>query len=310
MVGPSRRSCAALVLLVVTARGGLSLQGASLDASRFEVAYFHPVEGRRVITLFPLISGKALDVELPVAPASVINLISFSSDGRSAYLQIPSAAVLSRTDALFKVEFGPTRQSPVPGSDGLGDISSLTISPRSGRIFVSASGGRDHLCGAYEIDPAIGTHRPLRVGAAPSCGGAMGSISPDGKHVLSTEGQQLRLVDLETGAAQPLGVGRAKWSPDGRRIAVSSQGRVVLIDALNLSQRKKLGSSGVGDNLVWSPDSTQLLFMQQDRRCFLLDDFASLVVLDVETGRRSVVGASRCSVTSSAVGWFDPAVLR
>jgi WD40 repeat protein len=294
--------CRAAVILIATFTVGVwAIPPATADPSQFEAAYYGP----GVVTVFPRVGRSALDVALPKPLASVINLISFGPDGRSAYLQIPSASVLNHSDALVKIEFGPTRQSLVPGSAGLGDISSITVSP-SGKIFVAASGGKDQLCGAYEIDPGSGTHHPLRVGHRPNCGGAMGNISPDGKRALSFDGSQLNLVNLETGTAQHLGTGRATWSPDGRLIAVASQGQITVIDANDLSRHKKLGASGVDGHLIWSPDSKRLLFVKSERRCFLLGDAESLATVDVESGRRETIRSSHCMVIKSSVGWIDP----
>ena len=131
--------CRAAVILIATFTVGVwAIPPATADPSQFEAAYYDP----GVVTVFPRVGRSALDVALPKPLASVINLISFGPDGRSAYLQIPSASVLNHSDALVKIEFGPTRQSLVPGSAGLGDISSITVSP-SGKIFVAASGGKD-----------------------------------------------------------------------------------------------------------------------------------------------------------------------
>jgi WD40 repeat protein len=303
--------------VVLVAVACAPLNAASGD-SRFVAAYFSPLGGgQTVLNLFPLESGKASEVAIPPVPAT-INLISFAPDGRSAYLQVPSAAVLNLPDALIKVEFSPVRQSPVPGSGGLGEIYSLTVSPRSGRIFVSASGGKDHQCGAYEIDPDAGTHRPLRVGDGPSCGGGMGIISPDGREVLTGDGDHLLIVlDLETGARKPLGTRAetASWSPDGRWIGVSVSGRIVLIDAGNPSHRKKLGASGVDGHLIWSPDSKRLLFVKQESRCrflylFQVDDSESIEVVDVETGKRQAIPSAHCAVSKSALGWVDAEAIR
>lgn len=296
-----------VILFLAASACNLDSQAAASDPSRFEAAYFHPVDAGSVITLFPIKSGKPVDIALPADLPRLINLISFAPDGKSAYLQIPSAQALKLSDALVKIEFGPTRQNWVPGSGGLSDISSLTISPQSDVIFVSALGGEGHECGAYEINPHAGTHRALRAVDDPDCGGAMGSISPDGKRVLSTRHEQLSLVDLRTGETRSLGTGRATWSPDGHWIAASSRGQIILIDTHDLSHRQRLGSSGVNDDLVWSPDSRYLLFVQKERGC--LDDAEGLAMVDVETGKRSVIESSHCSVTSSAVGWIDSAVL-
>lgn len=292
-------------VLLLFAFGVPTLNADGGGKSDLVAAYYHPSGGgQSILTLFPLTSGKETDVTLPTGLAT-FNLISFGPDGRSAYLQVPSAF-----GALVKIEFRPMRQSPVPGSAGLGDIFALTVSPQTGRIFVWASGGWDHPCGAYEIDPDAGTHRPLRVGHGPNCGGANGPISPDGKRALSSDGKHLSLQDLDTGATQSLGEGVGSWSPDGRWIAASEHGRIVLIDASAPSHRKKLGASGVNNHLIWSPDSKRLLFVKQEQRCnflllFQVDDSESLEVVDVETGKRYPIQSAHCAVSSSTVGWID-----
>ena len=283
-------------LLLIAPLGGLTLNAAGGEWD-FVATYYHSNgAAQSILTLFPLISGKETDVALPLGLAG-LNLISFGPDGKSVYLQRPSSS-----SALVKVEFNPLRQSQVRGSAGLGDIYNLTVSPRSGALYVRAS------LGAYEIDPDAGTHRPLRF--------AIGPISPDGKHAVSIDGKHLSLVDLETGSTQPLGEGRSgSWSPDGRWIATAGYGRIVLIDANNPSHRKKLGSSGVNNHLIWSPDSKHLLFVKQEQRCnflflFQVDDSESLEVVDVETGRRRAIPSGHCAVTSSAVGWVDATTVR
>ena len=87
------------------------------------------------------------------------------------------------------------------------------------------------------------------------------------------------------------------------------EGSIVLIDAKNLSRPRKFGASGVNDILVWSLDSKRLLFAKREWRCFLLDDFESLVALAVETGKRRMIGTARCRVTSSGGGWIDLEVI-
>lgn len=318
MTASSTVSRLSIVLLAMA----VALEPSVAGGERFVAAYFGG--GQPVLSLFPLDSGKTADISLPLGRAT-INLISFAPDGTAAYLQEPAAGVLNRPDPLVKVEFKPTRLSPVPGSEGLGNIYSLSVS-RSGRIFVSASAGRDHPCGIYTIDPDAGTHRLLRAGRGPNCEGAIGSLSPDGKKLLSIYSpprapggppsiEQLSLLDLDTGAIQFLGTGFGTWSPDGQWIAVSGLGRIVLIETSNLSHRKKLGAASVDDHLVWSPDSTRLLFVTRDAGCsflhlFQVDDSESLEVVDVGTGKRHAIQSGHCAVTRSAVGWIDSEAAR
>jgi WD40 repeat protein len=146
----------------------------------------------------------------------------------------------------------------------------------------------------------------------------MGIISPDGREVLTGDGDHLLIVlDLETGARKPLGIraGPGSWSPDGRWIAVSVSGRILLIDANNPSHRKKLGASGVDGHLIWSPDSKRLLFVKQESRCrflylFQVDDSESIEVVDVETGKRQAIPSAHCAVSKSALGWVDAQAVR
>ncbi|HKV38690.1 MAG TPA: hypothetical protein VJX67_05725, partial [Blastocatellia bacterium] len=300
-------SPSAILLCTAFAADGLQPNTAAVDGARFQPAYFHHVRAGAMLSLFPIAGGKATDVTLP-AGLQNYNLISFGFDGECVYLQMPHPQLRNYADGLVKVEFRPTRLSPVPGTAGIGDVWSLTSSSASSRLFVSASGGPTHECGAYEVDPQAAAHRPLRVGRYPDCGGAVGPISPDGKKLLSRQGDRLYLLNIETGATQPLGKGSGSWSPDGRWIAVSGAKRTTLIDVKDLTRRRRLAASGVDDRLAWSPDSKRLLFAK--RACLLADDFESLVVLDVESGAKHEVLSSHCAVSSSSVGWADPEVIR
>jgi hypothetical protein len=87
----------------------------------------------------------------------------------------------------------------------------------------------------------------------------------------------------------------------------------VLIDARNSSHRKKLGASGVNNDLLWSPDSRLLLFAKEELCSFLFfggGDFEGLEVVDVETGKRHAVKSAHCAVGRPEVGWVDPEAVR
>jgi WD40 repeat protein len=309
MLSPARLFSAVLRLVPLVASFSTS-KAADMEPLRFQVARFDAAEKGYTVTLFPLSRKQpTIDVTVPT-PSATTNLISFASDGRSLYVQQPYAFPDQPPKVLFKIEFAPTRMSAVPGTEGLGDIWSIKLSkdtPR--RMFVSASGSARGSCGDYEIDPQSGTRRVLRLGR-PNCRTVLGDISPDGKRVLSTNGGKLSLMDLETGAVRPLGVGRGKWSPDGQQIAVSGDGEIVLLQAGNLSRRKRLGSSSVSDDLAWSPDSKYLLVTKNDIRCFMLKDAETLLVLDVRNGHRRVVEGGRCAVTLPTFGWVDPEIFK
>jgi hypothetical protein len=286
-------------------------KAADMEPLRFQPACFdHALKGYAV-TLFPLPHKQpTIDVAVPT-PSATTNLISFASDGRSLYVQEPGGLLGEPPYPLFKIELSPTRLSAVPGTEGLGNIWSITMSdtlPR--RMFVSATGsvGSGGSCGSYEIDPQSGARRVLRLGHA-NCRAVLGDISPDGKRILSTDAGKLSLVDLETGAVRRLGLGIGKWSPDGQKIAVSGDGQITLIQAGNLSRRKRLGSWGSGENFAWSPDSKYLLLTKHDFRCFMLVEAETLVILNVRDGHRRVAEGGRCSARCK-FGWVDPEIFK
>ena len=140
----------------------------------------------------------------------------------------------------------------------------------------------------------------------------MGPISPDGKRLLNYKGNRLNLLDLETGAMHSLenGLEEGNWSPDGRWIAASGSGRNVRIDAMNISQRRNLGrQSGFANQLEWAPDSKHLLLLKSAPwACG--GQFESLEILDVESGKRSMIKSSHCAVSYPYIGWIDPESVR
>ena len=301
--------------------GSITSETSSYIPAYFAQAAMQP--GDAEIILFPFTPVKSPGgIRLP--GMQNCNLYCFGPDGRSVYVRPSTGRGINRID------FGPTRERTISGSTELG-VMFLTVT-RSGRLLVAGHDLRTHTCGAYELDPNTGSHRPLRTGDFPDCGGALGRISPDGAQVVSQtepvarvtpDGQlqrlasdHLRLVDLRSGASRSLlpvqpGSATGSWSPDGRWIAAKSNGRIVVIDANNPAHKKKLGAAGVDAQLIWSPDSRQLLFAKAEwLRCFMGDDAETLAVVDIETGKQRAVESSHCAVQSSAAGWIDPAVLR
>jgi|SRR5271170_3385192 len=102
--------------LTLLACGICGVWANAADVGYFPAYYHSDGAGQSILTVFPLLSSKETVLALPTG-LGTFNLISFGPDGRSAYLQEPSAF-----GALVKIELGPLRQSPVPGSAGLGDI--------------------------------------------------------------------------------------------------------------------------------------------------------------------------------------------
>ena len=95
----------------------------------------------------------------------------------------------------------------------------------------------------------------------------------------------------------------AAWSPDGRRIAAVKDGkRIVLIDAANLSRQRNLGS---GTYPVWSPDSKRPLTRKWEFSCkFMLYGDDSVQVIDVDTGKSSLIQCTHCRLHGS-YSWLD-----
>ena len=309
-------SAAVVVIATISALRIWALQAPEIAPNTYAAADIHP--GRVgagggpnlsfVVTLCPF-DGPSVTIPLPEGLPRSFNLIAFSSDGRAIYLQ--KGGLLGPSDGIIKVEFKPTRFVTVPGSLGLGQVLYLTDPPQSTKLFVSGatrSGYGLWHCGAFEIDPSSGTFWALRTGDSPQCDvgeGLAGPVTMDGRRMLNHRGSELEVIDLGTGLPHSLGAGLSEgsWSPDGRWIAAWGSGRIVVIDADNLSHRKDLGRCC--DGLAhWSPDSKYLLLSRRELRCALSLYFASLEVLDAGTGKRTVVKSSRCN-TGGWVGWLD-----
>jgi hypothetical protein len=266
---------------------------------RFEAAFY----GHDAVYVFP-IGGEEFSVRLPPNVPATANLIGFASNGQSAYLQVPSAAVLHLSDEMIQIDFSPLRLFPVPGSGGLGEIISVTNS-LSGDLLVAAAYGQQGLCGAYDIDTSSGTRRPIRT--EPKCTFFVTQVEPEGRRVLMADDVNFRVVDALSGLIELSGVGRGAWSPDGNWLAVWKKGELTVFDAETFSMRRRFQTPSVDGHLVWSPDSTRLLFVQQAAGC--QDDFESLALLDIETGKERMIPSSHCMVTSSRIGWIDVGAL-
>jgi len=271
---------------------------------RFEAAHY----SHDAIYIFPN-GGKEFSIRVPPNVPAVANLIGFASSGRSAYLQVPSAGIPHLSDELIQMNFSPLRLFSVPGSGGLGEIVSVTNS-LSGNLLVTAAYGQG-LCGAYEIDTSRGTHRPIWTEPArPDCRLGVEQVDPDGKRVLIGDNLNFKVVDTATGTIELSGsTGRGAWSPDGNWLAISKKGEITVFDGRTFSMRRRFRASSIDGHLVWSPDSTRILFVQEELGCLLQDDFESIAVLDIETGKKWVISSSHCMVTNSQIGWVDAGML-
>ncbi len=317
------RWLAPMIAASVAGVGQLNLQPLRGDSRSFCAAYFQEARGANKppqLILFPM-AGPELTVPLAVELPASFRLIEFSPDGKAIYGQKTEPIDAS---GVIKIEFGPVRQSIVPGTVELDTIWHLTVSHPPGKIFVSGCSGTRGTpeCGAFEIDPKTGHLRPLRLGIPQQRGGALGPISPDGKHAVSYSERYLGLLDLGTGSVHAIkgisaGIvsnGRFRstpctWSPDGRSIVAILDEGIVLIDSNDTSRRRRLGGSGSGP-VHWSPDSNLLLLSSSQMSCWPSLYSETLEVLDVGTGKRKVIKSSHCKVVVPTVGWVDTEALR
>jgi Tol biopolymer transport system component len=132
-----------------------------------------------------------------------------------------------------------------------------------------------------------------------------GEVSPDGRRALDYKEGQLVVVNLASGRANTLGseLSDGSWSPDGRWIAAWGRDRITLFDADDPARRRDLGRYS-GGAARWSPDSKYLLLSKQELRCTLSLYFGTLEIVEVDTGNRTIVKSSRCSV-GGWFGWID-----
>jgi hypothetical protein len=293
------------VVLAATANG-------IADPMDFCPASVHRGEDGQVLTLFPP-QGNTIDIPLP--PESKALRIVASAKGKTLFA---SSTLPLGQNHLVRFDFKPTRQAVVNGATGFGQIWGLTLSSTSDKLYVYGSFKTDAAweCGAFEIDPTAGSQRPLHIGK--NCGGGGGGpVSPDGTRIVSYQGKQLTIVDLDTGATQIVRgvsagafsggtwISDCAWSPDGRWVAAVRDGKIVLIDATNVAHHRSLGSAGDAP-VVWSPDSKYLLFRKSQPSCALTFYFESLESLEVQTGKRGTVKSSHCEVSADWYGWVDP----
>jgi hypothetical protein len=281
--------------------GGRELGGVKAELSAFSPAYFERAEAGKApaLQLF-ILDGVTKSVTLPAGPLEIYNVVGFGPDGTVIYGQPLDPRSQS---GIAELDLNSGLARIVPGSKSLGTVWDLTVVRPTRKILVSGFTIPGE-CGTFEIDPHAGTLRTILAGPFPDCGGAGGPISPDGKHILHSKGDQLSMLDLESGTIRPVGVGirESEWSPDGRWLACNRSGNVILIGADARLRPKNLGRYS-GGPLVWSPDSKQLLVTKSQASCWTSLYGSSLEVIDVTSGQRNLVKASHCRISGGAFGW-------
>jgi len=212
---------------------------------------------------------------------------------------------------LYKIEFGPLRATRLHGSEGLTSVYGIAAS--STKIVVSAgylTNGLVSRCGLYELMLSSGDVHQILGNSDCEYLSSWYSIglSPDSRRIIAVRKHRLELIDTETGAVQSLGDGfnYAAWSPDGRWIAaLDDQGEhTVLIDAFTFIKRRTLPPSEV----IWSPDSHAILASGPHVHCPL--DFGTLELIDIESGKRSIIRSSTCRISMLVFGWINVASRR
>jgi WD40 repeat protein len=256
-----------------------------------------------ILSLFPA-TGVEARIALAADLPENLRVLAFSRDGRRILAQI--ANPLSR-EGIREIGLRPATDRIIPGSQGLGEVWHVTESNSSKKLFVSGWSKRTGRgeCGAFEIDPVTAGFLELRKGSYPDCGGANGSVSPDGQRFLGYSGTRMTVADLKSGSVRVVD-GKAShgaWSPNGRWLAAARQGKVVLYDTETLRLQRSLGPAGNGE-LVWSPDSNYILLARPKTLCWLY--FQSLEVLNVNSGKRAALKSSNCRVLVGGFGWVSP----
>jgi hypothetical protein len=296
-------------LLAAMAFSGLAVSSAGqikLVAYPYRAANY----GRNELRIFPS-AGDVVTITLPFHIGRAI----FGPDGRSLF-GINEAGPDGVIPSLLKVEFNPTRLSPVPGTTGF-VIKSFAFSARQDKLVISGKRTEANRCGVFEILLPAGNVKQI---LNSDCGYQWAwddlSMSPDGGQAVATVGSNrdhdlhLELIDLVHGTTKRLskefefGV----WSPDGKWIAMLGSRKISLLDAHDFRKRRALGRTS-SIRPAWSPDSRYLLLWKFHLfRCGFsldVDAPATLVTLDIESRKRSTIRSSQCQLTVGSTGWLS-----
>jgi hypothetical protein len=293
---------------------GLSLSGLAqprdgepAPASSFGLTFYdagRALKNEQKLVVFPP-GTEPLTIPLPFG----LGYSSISPDGNALYGQRffdPTGP----NSGLYKIEFGPTRSSPVAGSKGLSSVYGIAVSRN--KIVVSAgylntAGLLDQKsCGIYELTFASGKVRKILSNADceyPSFWHSL-SLSPDGEQLVAIRERRLTLVNLATGAIRSLGdeFFDAAWSPNGLWIAALEYGgrrRTILFETSGFERRRALPSS----ETIWSPDSRYLVAVGQTSRCG--GNTGTIQLIDIESSERSTIRGTECKISHTLEGWIS-----
>jgi hypothetical protein len=253
------------------------------------------------LTVFPF-DGDAFSIALPIA----VDYLAFTLDGKTMYgsarrnlhLRMPPDP---DSPTLYKIEFGPTRASPIQGSAVLRPIYSVAVSQRGDKIVVVAGFAAKRGCGIFELSPFDGALREVAfdVGCQPADSlshWAHLNVSPDGKFASASKKHTMEIIDLVSGTIRLVGERfmEAAWSPDGKWIAgleAKWTGRTILMDPNTLEEKRTVPQS----QCQWSPDS----------RYLLQNTGGILRAIDVGTGRERTIVSSKDKVVEVSTAWVS-----
>lgn len=272
----------------------------------FAPAFYDPGGPRRAdapsLHVFPA-DGPPFTLALPFQ----LGKVAVSPDGKVLYgarFFDPSGP----NTGLYRIELGPIRATRLAGSIGLASVYGIAAS--STKVVVSGgylTSGFVSECGLYELILASG--RVHKILSNSDCKYVSSwtsiSLSPDSRKIVAVRKHRLELIDTDTQIVQSLGEGfyDTAWSPDGRWIAALGDNgdHTVLIDPATLEKRRTLPPSEV----IWSPDSRSILASRLHGRC--PSDFGTVELIDIESGKRSIIRSSTCQISMLVFGWINVA---
>jgi len=253
------------------------------------------VDYRQQLQVFPFM-GKGFAVPLG------ISVLTYAPDGKSLYGH-------SRDrfgKGLLKVTFNPVAVTPIPYTDAL-RVGGIGVAQGEEKIVISGSypGGGSSACGLFELDLRSGKVKEIAQNSTCeySSSWVRLSLSPSGNRLVAYRKPRLELIDLVSGAIQPLTGDyiAGAWSPDGKWLAVlegGGQHHTILLDSMNLKEKRSLGET----NIEWSPDSR---FLLGARSGSCSPYWSSLVAVDVQSGKETMIDSSRCRVNFNTIGWVS-----
>jgi WD40 repeat protein len=270
------------------------------------------IDGAR-LSIFPF-NGSEIAVRLPAALGGV----SFSRDGRILYGIMRRSP--SGESSLAAVHIQPASVVELAGSHAFSAIYSLAVGENGRAALVSAT-RRDikgQTCGLFALDLETGAVTHVLGNPGDGCDYLSSwtklSLSPNGKQAVGTSRKgQLALINLQERRIEKLWTGtEAFWSPNGKWIAALSfatPANVEIIDASDLSKRRKIGSDGGMGRVAWSPDSRYLLVWESDPTCGIGGGYyGTLHALDITSGAKAEIASSRCRVHLATTGWVSASI--